>query len=71
MQSIFDAVDRVTARHKPVTPCGVCKGNGHFQPKPVKCGRYIKCLACSGTGIQQWKYQAPVDPFAGHLPASF
>jgi DnaJ-class molecular chaperone len=43
-----------------MTTCGVCKGAGAIKgtvgAKRIK--KLLTCLACNGTGVQQWAYQA-------------
>jgi hypothetical protein len=43
-----------------MTSCGVCKGAGAIKgtvgSKRIK--KRLTCLACNGTGVQQWEYHA-------------
>jgi len=43
-----------------MTNCGVCNGAGSVKGTVGKLRKkkLLPCLACNGTGIQQWSYQA-------------
>jgi hypothetical protein len=59
VQGLIELVLRVSEKHeRPL--CGVCHGNGVLKIKRhnrVNGKSTCVCLACSGTGVQQWTYQ--------------